>query len=85
MQWLQVLGQPFLAREKRKETDRQADSHQGRVLRLALGLLSQTVEPTLKSGQIGHLEYGGWGSPYPACFPCKPNSCLCVDSGPPKW
>lgn len=48
VQWLQVLGQPFLAREKRKETDRQADSHQGRVLRLALGLLSQTVEPTLR-------------------------------------
>lgn len=64
MRWLQALAQPFLAREKRKETDRQTGRQPpGQSSEVGTWPAHSDSGACIDSGQIGHSEYGGWGSP----------------------
>lgn len=81
MWWPQSLAQPFLAREKRRETDRQTGRQPpGQGSGVGTWPAQSDSGARIESGQIGHSEYGGgWGSPLSCPFPCKPSSRLCAD------
>lgn len=72
--WELGSSRPSL-RERRRETDGQAATHQDRGLRWALDLLRQSVESALH-GQTGHSGYRG--VPFPAPLSCKPSRHLCT-------